>query len=377
MNKTIILLLFTLLMSACAHDSMLEEEELDPQHTVIITVPDKIMEEPDVDFGSRAAYTMNPATSKMIYSWDAGDQIGVFNVSLPAGQNNESTVFDYKYTEGTVARFYNNDFVANTVNYWVAYAPYKCNITEDGGRKKIFSYDNINLTYKGQKQIHNATPQGKMPTAANGYGQASEALACNQLADYDYIVTTPTHPAEEGETMHLTFKHIGATVRCYMLLPEGCFGGAGKTGMLTSMSIVCKEPKLVTDVKLEINQYDTYQSNGKQTYSQIGGVTTSKILTLDLPGPQGNGIEVIDHGYFISYMEFYPSNFAEKDCYILLTANVDGVTKYFRSQPLPEKNMKAGYFYKWSTNEFDEPIELTATIAPWEDISGGTINTGE
>lgn len=360
-------------MSACAHDSMLEEEELDPQHTVIITVPDKIMEEPDVDFGSRAAYTMNPATSKMIYSWDAGDQIGVFNVSLPAGQNNESTVFDYKYTEGTVARFYNNDFVANTVNYWVAYAPYKCNITEDGGRKKIFSYDNINLTYKGQKQIHNATPQGQKPTAENGYGQASEALACNQLADYDYIITTPTHPSEAGETMHLTFEHVGATVRCYMRLPEGCFGGEGETGRLTSLSIICKENKLITDVKLQINPY----SQGGATYSEKETPKTSNILTLDLPGPQGNGIEVMDHGYFISYMEFYPTKVENDDCYLLLTAVVDGVTKYFRSKSLPAKDMKAGYFYKWSTNQFDEPIELTATIAPWEDVSGGTINTGD
>lgn len=368
MNKTIIpILIIMLFVSACAHDSVQEEEEFDPQHTVIITVPDKIMEEPDGEILSRAS--MSLSGNDMVYKWDKGDQIGVFNISVSVADS-ENKPLVYKSTEGNISRFHSSNFNSSTEFFWIAYAPYACNTAN---RTKIYHYDDISLTYLGQKQLYNATPKGIYPNDANSdYSAETEAKATKTLHEYGYLISAPATPKEEGAVTHFVFSHLGSTVRFYTRLPEGCFGGAGKWGKLTSMTLVSKEENITTGVKLSIN---TYQKN--QPTFTVNSTTTANNITLDLPGEDGNGINLPDHGYFIAYMEFYPVDFPDQTCFLYITAEVDGAKKYFRSKMLPAKNIEAGHLYKWTQGSFDEPIELTATLAPWEDIPGGTINTGE
>lgn len=372
MNKTILLYLFTLIFAcACTHDDALEEE-LSPEHTVVISVPDKIMDEPDGVIDSRASLALQG--NDMVHKWDKGDQIGVFNISESA-QSSENKPLWYKSTEGKMSRFESGSFVSSTDYYWIAYAPYNCNRNANSGsRSKIAQYDKISLTYLGQRQLYNATPHGLSPNATNsGYSAETEAKASQTLHEYGYLFSAPSRPESEGTATHFVFSHLGATVRFYTRLPEGCFGGEGKTGKLTSLTLVSKSENIVTDVELSINQYDKDNSSP----FTVKSTTAAKTITLDLPGEDGNGIDLPDHGYFIAYMEFYPVNVPNQTCFIYITAEVDGVKKYFRSQLLPAKNFEAGHLYKWTISKYDEPIELTATIAPWEDVSGGTINTGE
>lgn len=361
-------------MSACAHDSVLEEEELDPQHTVIITVPDKIMEEPDGELDSRASLSLSG--SNMLLKWDIGDQIGVFNISESA-ENSENKQLWFKSTEGNVSRFASGSFVSSPDYYWIAYAPYACNKNATTANKtKIASYNNISLTYLGQKQCYNATPLGLSPNATNsGYSAKTEAMASKYLHEYGYLFSAPSTPEAEGTATHFVFSHLGSTVRFYTRLPEGCFGGEGKWGKLTSLTLVSKTSNIVTDVELSINKYD--KDNPSQPPFTVNSTTPANNITLDLPGEDGKGINLPDHGYFIAYMEFYPVYFPVDTCFIYITAEVDGVKKYFRSKLLPALNIGAGHLYKWTISKYYDPIELTATIAPWEDISGGTINTGE
>lgn len=375
MNKTIIpILIIMLFVSACAHDSVQEEEELDPQHTVIITVPDKIMEEPDGEILSRASLSLSG--NYMVYKWDKGDQIGVFNASVSPDKS-ENKPLTYKSTEGNISRFHNGNFVSSTEFFWIAYAPYACNSNSDAttaNRTKIPRYDQISLTYLGQKQRYNATPNGIYPNdATSGYSATTEARATESLHEYDYLISDYSKPQDDGTATHFVFSHVGSTVRFYTRLPEGCFGGAGKSGWLTSLTLVSKTENITTDVSLSINQHS---EGNTATYTEKS-TTKANNITLDLPGENGKGINLPDHGYFIAYMEFYPVDFPDQTCFLYITAEVDGVKKYFRSKMLPAKNIEAGRLYKWTIGSYDEPIELTATLAPWEDVPGGTINTGE
>lgn len=373
MNKihSLIIALPLLLLTACSSDNF--GDDIEPQVGAI--VPDKLLDTDDVNpmLGSKASLAFILSKSKMEYNWDNGDIIGVFNISYPH-ESSYNTGFWYKPNTSvrdenkTTGRFANNNYSFDQEHYWVSYSPRMC-VEGTNGRKIVEDYNNIELTYSGQRQTVNATPAGKAPTAANGYGDASEKAATAHLGAYDFLISDPAQPDETGFTT-FKFKHVGSTVRFYMLFPEGGFGGKGCTAKIKTMELISNSNILVDKATLCINP-----AGGTPSYTQKS-TTTTKSLLLNL-GTDANGLIIPDNGYLIAYMEMHPVNVPNKDCFLFVTAEVSGKEKYFKSLPLPALNIGAGSLYQWSTRDFLEPIELTATLLPWQDIVAGNISTGE
>lgn len=390
-------------MTACqSEDELLKEVESDAK--VIIVVPDKILENANSITRSSLAFDTN---STMKFSWQEEDKIGVFNVSLPAtltrssrgvGDEDESSAgqdqgesvqtskaenVQFKFKPGSIqeredgsfALFNNDNYSFSKENYWVAYSPYLC-VPYANGRTKVTEYNSIPLTYKGQRQYTNAVPNGKHPNQSYKdhdpeYTLESEKKASIYLGEFDYMISNATQPDDKGFTT-FTFSHVGSTIRLFLQFPAGAFGGSGKSAKVTSMSVISKGFHLVSDVELEILPYS---ADNTSTYREKeSSKTLTNKLDLTCTGEGGTGISVPDNGYLISYMEFYPSEIPDKDCLLYVTAIVDGVEKHFRSKPLPAKTIVAGKLYQWKPTEWDDPIELTATLATWQEILAEEIN---
>lgn len=354
--STILLISGWTLVSCQSEDSLAEEHT---ESDVVFFVPDKVLE----DANTRASYSL-VGGSKMVYSWDTNDQIGVFNVSQI--ENSTNMEFTYKPNSslvkdnGVYARFSNDDFSFEPY-FWVAYAPYTC--YDDGGnRKKILKYNDIKLTYSGQRQTVNAVPNGQHPKEDKDYTDDSEKAACQYLVNYDYLISAPTKP-EEGSKMTFPFQHLGSTVRFFIQFPEGGFGGG--TGYVKGMRIVSKAgTPFKSDVELTLK----HCTKADDSSFEVKSTTPSNEQYLNLTNDEGQGIAVPDNGYLISYMEFYPCTVADKTCFLYLTVDVNGVEKNFRSELLPAKTIVAGKLYQWKPTAFDTPIELTATLATWQEI---------
>lgn len=372
------------LFSACSNDDIANAPEEDADTGVSTTVPTKYLDGINEE-GTRASLSL--VGNSMIYKWneqEGQDKIGVFNVSYTSEQS-QNIGFVYKLgtqlREGTttLAKFKNDNYSFNQDNWWVAYAPHTC-YNSNGVRSIVTKYDEIKLTYEGQQAKYNATPSGLAPKAAaendaSSYNADTEAKASQSLADYDYLISAPAHPDDEGYTT-FHFSHVGSTVRFWVLFPEGAFGSS-KKGYIKSMDLLCTSSKIVKDVTLAINKQEDASSATTPSYTEKSKVTTQK-LTLNLPGTNGNGIELPDVTggcNFITYMEFYPTKFLANECYLYMTVVVDGIEKHFKSNPLPAKNIVAGNLYQWYPDAYN-PIELTATLKTWEEVIAEDINIG-
>lgn len=392
-NKIYILLIMALSLFACLscqnnEDTPVEEEDVEP--SVGAVVPDMILEDEDMFMTRSALVYQKP---NMVFSWDSSDQIGVFNIGIEAAPYRNTPFYfkrvDYVDANGTMARFMNGNFSFSDETYWAACSPRTCVYTVpenyDGagtaisGRTIASQYDIIQLTYRGQTQTANAHPDGKKPVSGTqGYSIETEAKASSHLGAYDYLISQPAVPDENGFTTFY-FDHVGATVRFYVLFPEGAFGGSGKKGYVTSMKVIDENADFVTDVKLGIKKHPKSEdvNTAEKSYEEKEAPAKVNNITLYLKSENGGGVMVPDHGYLVTYMQVYPTLVGEGKCHLEFTVMVDGVKKYFRSQPLPAKTFNAGHVYMWQTQSFDTPIELTATLTPWQDIHGGTISTGD
>ena len=86
--------------------------------------------------------------------------------------------------------------------------------------------------------------------------------------------------------------------------------------------------------------------------------------------------------YFVAYLMMYPITYKQKEhgnLFVYVTAkDKDGNEVNFVTEPLADKTMKSGLYYQWTsrTNEQNGlyPIQMTATLKPWEELVGGDIS---
>lgn len=374
--KYIMFSLATLLLCGVALPSCQSEEyDIEDEGNIVnVIVPNKVWDEMELCTRSSLAYW----NASMKFSWAGQDEIGAFNVTEDADKVDNVGFVIKPGTEvitssGSSAKFSSPDWSVDENTYWVAYSPYKC-FASAKGRTKVMQYDEIKLSYEGQKQYDNAAIGGDY----NGTGkhtEASEADACKFLGEYDYMISNPVKPTTEGYTT-FKFNHVGATVRFFVQFPKGAFGG--KTATITSMSVLNSESKLVKSVTLEINK-NTDGTNAayqvKKDENNQDKIERTNKFDLVFKDSNNAGLTVPDNGYVVAYMEFYPVHILENTSYLYFTAIIDGVEKYFRSkQTLPERNFEAGKLYQWKPTEWDTPIELTATLATWQEVLASPID---
>ncbi len=352
------LLACSVVLVSCQNE---EYEQGEEENLVSVIVPNKTLEDADLATRSALAYW----NSTMKFSWTGQAEIGAFNVTVPA-DNAQNIAFVIKTgTEtisatGSTAKFSSPDWYVDEDTYWVAYSPYKC-VPSTSGRDKVLNYGEIELSYEGQKQYKNAAIGGDY-YGTGCHTEASEAEACEFLGDYDYMISDPVKPTKEGYTT-FKFKHVGATVRFFVQFPQGAFGG--KSATITSMSVLNSGNELVKKATLAIN---TNAEGQNPSYSEISVANTNK-LDLVFKDSENAGLTIPDNGYVVAYMEFYPGDISKNKTHLYFTAIVDGVERFFRSKEnLPGKTFVAGKLYQWKPTEWDTPIELTATLATWQEV---------
>lgn len=361
------------MIASCMRDELLENMN---EARVCAIAPDKELAVDEYEACTRT--TLVFTGSAMKFGWLTTDSIGVFNISFSKDESPRIN-FTYKGPRATSdansasALFSNSNYSFNTENYWVAYSPLKCVQDETNERIAVASYGEIKLSYTGQKHHTNATPLdiSNIPEEEMKY-YGSETEASKYLADYDFMISAPTQPDENGMTT-FNFKHVGSTLRFFMQFPEGAFGGSGSVAKVKSVSLLSKSGKLVSDVTLAIKDYTAYSTDGSSSFTETSKTEVNK-LDLTCTGTDGSGIAVPDKGFLITYMEVYPFSVEANDCILYVVAEVNGVEKTYRSAGLPAKTIVAGKVYQWKPENWDTPIELTATLATWQEIIAKSTN---
>lgn len=293
-------------------------------------------------------------------------------------------------TTSQTARISNgsSDFFWDDIVRWTAYFPYMAPTKqEENYEKRYFSYTGqkqLGLTNIGEYfDYEDASTQSEKTTHLNKY-HLSEVNACQHLGKYD-IMISPETKWEDGVRINFYMAHIGAIARLYLKVPE--------------------ENLVIKDVKLICNKAIFYEGGSFTLYShpynaseKYKGVNFAAQIK-----PEGDPVKEIqldfssdcitkktgsgNYGpYVVAYFMMYPITYnpvTDGDIFAYVTAYKQGDNPskevHYVSDPLSGKTMKSGNYYQWTSATHPDdglyPIELTATLLPWQDIVGSGINT--
>lgn len=194
-----------------------------------ITMPAIVHEEnwednPEVYSKSSLAYTYSK--SNLTFSWNVGDEIGVYPVKTAGGEEvspANSTIQRWEIKEVQPSSTMSTGFfqtddenISTYFNHsYIAISPY---IKDDK------DYRDIPIKYTGQVQSASAKIGAyKKKTEKEGEEAKyvnSEVEACRHLGAYDYLVDTERAATEDGGKMHFKMKRLSTMVRFYMKVPE-------------------------------------------------------------------------------------------------------------------------------------------------------------
>lgn len=350
------------------------------------------------------------------FTWTIGDAFGIFPTSVLDENGNRSN-------NNT-----NVSFVPFTLNL-VETSGLKANITSDNSGFHFLSkyrytaftpstspslitnaeaYNQIHFDFSNQTQRGYANMTAYYTNPGGGYSnnayKESEKIACAHLSASDILISPETVSDDRPLQFHM--RHIGAVSRCFIKTPVG-------------KKLRIKEVKLIADqeifytrgfINLASHPYDENEKPSttvpasqtdvknygvalpQAAESQITPDETSKTNCLTLKFDDGSTTEPHkgvwnqtdkneEYGrYLLAYFMMYPINYdnTQASAFIYVTADDEnGNEVYYRtSKKLASKYMCSGYVYQWTNTPDDiHPIELTATLLPWQDIVADGINT--
>lgn len=220
---------------------------------------------------------------------------------------------------------------------------------------------------------------------------ASEQKACQHLADADVLISPEM--AWEGQRINFQLRHVGAVARFFLLAPKN------ENLVVTNLKLICDKKIFYKSGRVTLKSH-CYVSDASKNYgvNLVGDdesqVTYEGELTnmLQLNFKDGTAKTFYDANdsykrYIAAYIMMYPITYnaaEDGNLYAYLTAYRQDDTEkkeiHFISSALENKVMKSGKYYQWSTStKFQDglyPIELTATLKPWQEIVGGDIEIG-
>lgn len=298
---------------------------------------------------------------------------------------NETTSQTTRIINGSAAFFW-DDIVR-----WSAYFPYSQGKEEENYEKRYFSF-------KGQIQgalaeigeyfdYEDATTQEEKNQHLSKY-QWSESKACKHLGDYDVMIS-PETKWEDGVRINFQMRHVGAIARVYLkAMEEGL--------VIKDVKLICDKPIFYEDGSFNLisHPYKATETNygvdlnRKSTGCQIkpegDAVNMIKLdfATSCVTKKSGNGWGPYVVAYFMMYpITYTPATDGNLFAYVTAYRQGDSPSNevHYVSQPLSAKTMESGKYYQWSSATHPDdglyPIELTATLLPWQEIVGSGIET--
>ncbi len=270
---------------------------------------------------------------------------------------------------------------------WTIYSPHDAAYTPFGTAPQY--YNHLRFDYTGQTQTGKVNMGAYYrATTSNKYDdptyKASEASACAHLGKKDYNISAETKFRLPTTVFYV--RHIGAVARFFLLAPA-------KSLEIVSLRLICDSKIFYTGGYFDLTSRE-YKDDETKGLALVGDNGTAQMqpdettLTnnLELKFEKVN----IDYdasdkysNYLVAYLMMYPITYKKAEhgnLFAYLTAkDSEGNELHFVTEPLADKTMKSGLYYQWTsrTNEQEGlyPIEMTATLKPWEDIVGGDMST--
>lgn len=200
-------------LNSCVKEDFVSESSkaLVDIESVTMTAHDFVLE----DGRTKTAITLG--NDGLAFSWSANDIVGVFP------NNGRGTQVKFPISDGEVeggsstsnANFTGNGWAVMKAENYSSYYPFVPDMNLD--------MKAIPVSYIGQTQ--------------NGSG------TMGHLAGYDYMLTTPTEPASNGN-IGFDFKHLGVILQLEMVVP--------KVAEYTSLSLTCEGKPFITRGTIDI-----------------------------------------------------------------------------------------------------------------------------
>lgn len=429
-NKINILFLITAILCVCCKES----DELLPEANYegpSVSQSDFI----PGDLATRSSFEFDG--SKLVFSWNVNDAIGIYTtaakpISTRATSYQEGTVSegtsesntDVETNEGLIIP---NDNDPSTIHperesglYYTApekqnQTKYVCFGTKDGAQTaKIYSqggfdwdenarwtayypcktnpekYNELTFDFSGQKQTGFVDMTYYYTAGQMANYRANEHEACRHIAEADVMISPETSFSNGG--IRFEMRHIGAVARFFLIFSNQ------KKYKIKKLQLICESKIFYTAGKysLKSRKYNSQAVDGDYGLTLVGSGKENSQITPD--GEKTNMLEldfdpekvIVNNGgvysyFLIAYMMMYPITYTQAEhgnLYAYVTAeDPDNPTQdmHFVTAPLADKDMVSGCYYQWLTaaNPQDGlyPIELTATLLPWQDIVGSGIET--
>lgn len=297
---------------------------------------------------------------------------------------------------GQTARITNGDgdFLWDDVVRWSAYRRPLATVENESSMQDE-NYELHHFSFVGQTQ--KALPKlgeyfdyedkkGDANAHLDNY-QQSETSACEHLGEFDVLISPETEWVE-GKKIHFQMRHIGAVARIYLKVAEE--------------NLTIKDVKLICDSKI------FYEKGSFTLFSHPYIDDESKNYGVDLNNRNSSGCQIKPEGapvnklqlnftntcvtkktgsgnygpYVVAYLMMYPITYKQTDhgnlfAYVTAT-KANGEEVHYVSEALANKTMESGKYYQWtSATRSDDglyPIELTATLKPWQEIVGASID---
>lgn len=366
------------------------------------------------DMVTRSSLAFNMGTQEWVFGWQQGDALGLFPTAkdvekaetkdgLIDPHDASKTIWRVNPTASQQRRFwcqqpYTNqtvrisnsdpDWQWDDIVRWSAYFAYK---SIDPAKN---TYENVPFDYTGQTQrgiadisAYKKGSPGEASGKNNSVYRASEAKASAHLGKYD-IMISPETAWEEGVRINFQMHHIGAIVRLYLLAPKN------ENLVITNIKLICDKKIFYEKGTFNLISHPYSSSDkdhGLNISEQVKPDEASKtnMISLDFAGDDAKTIYDASDSYkryITAYMMLYPITYTsatDGNLFAYVTAYRQGDTDkkevHFVSNALENKVLEHGCYYQWtSATHLDDglyPIELTATLLPWQDIVAGSIST--
>lgn len=284
-----------------------------------------------------------------------------------------------------------DDFEWDEIVRWSAYYPYKgVDIATETYVSRTYDYSNqkqnglVNIS--AYKKGANSEAAGEDNTAY----RLSEIAACAHLGAKDVMISPEM--SWNGTKVNFQMRHVGSVIRLYLLAPK-----EKENLIIDNVKLICDSKIFYEKGKFTLLSHP-YVEDSEHDYGvnlNIGGegcqITPvgERTNMLQLTFKAGTAKTVYDDSdsykrYITAYIMTFPITYKQAthgNLYAYVTAHKEGNSSeiHFVSKALEDKTMQPGHYYQWtSATHLDDglyPIELTATLRPWQDIVGAGINT--